>query len=872
MSSPYSISEHIHVFFRRLLILPIALVVVFSLTGVSSGQSAAEFKARMEAALAAAESALAAEEARLDELADRNRERTLTDGRPSVAQATANLRLLAQRIREFKAGELGAREALNSLLVSLDSDVRQLARRLSAQRQRVEQQTAAQQRAEREQAEKGEAERQAREQAERQKAELERVERERAEREEAERKGREQVAREPVGLQWLEFRGDIPRDAVIGGQYNAEPVHVCRDFFHDGIYVGVLYSGSHSGSCRIGWRGAHKREPDFDVLTGTGEIKWIEVDGNFVDPGLLKADTVVTHGDGGFSVEALGDLDDPQPDKNVWYVFRGGRQANGRPIFVCSADHDRGPVPGGVVNGNCHFAYSGEKTKNVFRLLVVKGQFETPEDASRRREERLAANAGRHLQAGNLEDALDNAKRMTVAPLRDQTLQQIAMVHFQAGNFQDAMTTAALMETGQHRDEVLAKLVDAFRQAWDLQDALRAAKQVGSDGLRREKFHGIALAQIAAKDYEGALATAELSRAPTNPYRDKVLARVVDTYREAWNLQDALSIAEQVGNDNVRREKLYGIALAQVTAKDYGGALATAQLSHAPNNDYRDRVFAKVAAAHREAWKFQEALGVADQFYNDDWRRDEFYRIAMGQVDTAKDYEGALATAQLSHAPNNDYRDRVFAKVAAAYREAWRFQEALSIAEQLYNDDWRRDEFYRIAMGQVDTAKDYEGALATAQLSHAPNNDYRDRVFAKVAAAYREAWKFQEALSVAEQLYNDDWRRDEFYRIAMGQVDTAKDYEGALATAQLSHAPNNDYRDRVFARVVDVYRGEGKLQNALRVAEQLADDNARDSKFRDVALAQIEARDYEGATATANRIKAARLRDQVLDEVAKRTQ
>ena len=183
-----------------------------------------------------------------------------------------------------------------------------------------------------------------------------------------------------------------------------------------------------------------------------------------------------------------------------------------------------------------------------------------------------------------------------------------------------------------------------------------------------------------------------------------------------------------------------------------------------------------------------------------------------------------MATAQLSHAPNNDYRDRVFAKVAAAYREAWRFQEALSIAEQLYNDDWRRDEFYRIAMGQVDTAKDYEGALATAQLSHAPNNDYRDRVFAKVAAAYREGWKFQEALSVAEQLYNDDWRRDEFYRIAMGQVDTAKDYEGALATVQLSHAPNNDYRDRVFARVVDVYKGEGKLQDALGVAEQLDDD------------------------------------------------
>ena len=134
MSSPYSISALLHLFSRQPLILLIALVVVFSLPGVSSGQSAAEFKARMEAALAAAESALAAEEARLDELAERNRERTLTDGRPSVAQATANLRLLEQRIRGFEAGEVEARDALNRTLVSLDLDIRQLARRLSAQR------------------------------------------------------------------------------------------------------------------------------------------------------------------------------------------------------------------------------------------------------------------------------------------------------------------------------------------------------------------------------------------------------------------------------------------------------------------------------------------------------------------------------------------------------------------------------------------------------------------------------------------------------------------------------------------------------------------------------------------------------------------
>ena len=219
----------------------------------------------METAIVAAEAALVSEEARLDELAKYNVNRTLADGRPSVAQTASNIRLWEQRIREFEAGERELREALNSTLASLDSDIRQLAQRLSAQREQVEQQTTAQQRAEREQAEQRETDRQAHEQAEKQEAEQERVERERAEQEEAERKAREQVerqnaeqerigreraeqeeaerntreqaARGPVSLQWLTFRSDIPRDAVIGGRYNAEPVHVCRDVLHDGIYV-----------------------------------------------------------------------------------------------------------------------------------------------------------------------------------------------------------------------------------------------------------------------------------------------------------------------------------------------------------------------------------------------------------------------------------------------------------------------------------------------------------------------------------------------------------------------------------------------------------------------------------------------------------
>ena len=364
MPSLYGITTMPRLRSRQMLVLVLVVTSLLALGGVSSGQSAAELRAQMKAAIVAAEAALVSEEARLDELAKYNVNRTLADGRPSVAQTASNIRLWEQSIREFEAGERELREALNSTLASLDSNIKQLAQRLSAQREQVEQQITAQQRAEREQAgkqkaeqervereraEQEAAERKAREQVDRQNAEQERIERERAEQEEAERNTREQAAREPVSLQWLTFRSDIPRDAVIGGRYNAEPVHVCRDVLHDGIYVGVLYSGSHSGSCYIGWRGGHRRGPDFEVLTGIGEIKWIDADENFVDPGLLTADSVVVYGDGGFSVKTTGGLDDQQPDPNAWYVFRGGQQANGIPIFICNADHDSGPKPGGVV-------------------------------------------------------------------------------------------------------------------------------------------------------------------------------------------------------------------------------------------------------------------------------------------------------------------------------------------------------------------------------------------------------------------------------------------------------------------------------------------------------------------------------------------
>ena len=748
MFSVWGISATARLRSCQTLVFPPVVAFVLALGSVSFGQPAAELKAKMEAAITAAEAALVSEEARLDELAEHNVDRTLEDGTPSIGQAASNIRLWEQRIREFEAGELELREILDIALASLDSEIKQLARRLSVQREHVKQQIAAQQRIEREQAERHEAEQQ-------------RVERERAKIEETERQARKQAAREPTGLQWLNSRGEVPRDAVIGGRFNAEPAHVCRDVFHDGIYVGILYSGSHSGSCYIGWRGGHKRAPDFEVLTGVGETRWIEVDENFVDPRLLTADSVVIYGDEGFSLEPAGGLEEHQPDPNAWYAFRGGQQANGVPIFVCKADHDSGPKPGGVVDGRCHFEYSGENIKSEFRLLVVKGWSETPQDSLVRRDESLASTAVRRLEAGNLEQALDAATRMSLADQKDQLLGQIAQAQIQEDRLQDALGTTKLISVALLRDDMLNQIAMAHLHTGNPQEAGAVAILMKPGKLR-----------------------------------DDMLGRVVDRHREAWKLQEALSVAEQVGNDNSRRQHLYNVAMAQVEAGDYEGAMGTAQLSHAPGNDHRDKVFGRVVDKYRESWKLPEALGIAEQIHRDGWRRQHLYNVAMAQIE-AGDYEGAMGTAQLSHAPGNDHRDKVFGRVVDKYRESWKLPEALGIAEQIHRDGWRRQHLYNVAMAQIE-AGDYEGAMGTAQLSHAPGNDHRDKVFGRAVDRYREAGKFQEALSIAEQIYHDGWRRKHLHNIAKGQVN-AGDQEGAKDTANRIEEPQ--LRDKVLSEI-----------------------------------------------------------------------
>ena len=91
----------------------------------------ARFEERINAALEAAEAALALEDARLDRLAVQNSEERLLDGRASLGQVTANIRLWNQKIKELSTEEHELRGELDDTLSSILPAIQALAERLN---------------------------------------------------------------------------------------------------------------------------------------------------------------------------------------------------------------------------------------------------------------------------------------------------------------------------------------------------------------------------------------------------------------------------------------------------------------------------------------------------------------------------------------------------------------------------------------------------------------------------------------------------------------------------------------------------------------------------------------------------------------------
>ena len=124
--------------FRYALTLCTAVVVGALPAQGAADQPVTKIEQRIDAGLEEAGNALDGEAARMDELADWYSDQTLPDGKPSVGQAAANIRIWDRRIRELGAQERNLREGLEGALAKLRPVMDELAERLSPNAQHVE--------------------------------------------------------------------------------------------------------------------------------------------------------------------------------------------------------------------------------------------------------------------------------------------------------------------------------------------------------------------------------------------------------------------------------------------------------------------------------------------------------------------------------------------------------------------------------------------------------------------------------------------------------------------------------------------------------------------------------------------------------------
>ncbi len=186
-------------------------------------------------------------------------------------------------------------------------------------------------------------------------------------------------------LKWTKFEGKVPTNAVKGGQEPGRILYVCRGNFRNGLHPGKIVDGR----CNIGWGGKEHLLANFEVLVGSAGILWRDVEGRS-GPRFQLGIGVTVRENGSFSPWMPRNPEGSPPASDVWYAFRGGYEADGRPLFVCNAKYypgnritrvfrrSKGRHPGKVVNGNCNFGYGGAEIvwKHEFEVLVVKGQYE----------------------------------------------------------------------------------------------------------------------------------------------------------------------------------------------------------------------------------------------------------------------------------------------------------------------------------------------------------------------------------------------------------------------------------------------------------------------------------------------------------------
>lgn len=148
----------------------------------------------------------------------------------------------------------------------------------------------------------------------------------------------------PVYWVLVDRNSPIPNNAIEGGREGGHALYIGRVYHKKGVHVGKV--SPHVGGCVIGWGGKEHNDFDhYEILCGDkNAVRW------------------VNHAEHQGTIQAEG-----------WQPVEGGREEDGRFLFVCQVQHEGGVHPCKAADGSDYaiYSYGGkEYTKKEFNILA----------------------------------------------------------------------------------------------------------------------------------------------------------------------------------------------------------------------------------------------------------------------------------------------------------------------------------------------------------------------------------------------------------------------------------------------------------------------------------------------------------------------
>jgi hypothetical protein len=149
------------------------------------------------------------------------------------------------------------------------------------------------------------------------------------------------AAAEPLVLWQAAANGQIPPNAIPGGQEQGKPLAICAAPYKDGRHPGKVVGKT----CNFGYGGAEIKSEKFDILLGNSAllaqnplfVRWVPAQNGQVPPGAFL-----------------------------------GAQEPGRVLPICRANYQGGVQPGKLVVRNCNVAFNGKEVLIAqYEVLVV---------------------------------------------------------------------------------------------------------------------------------------------------------------------------------------------------------------------------------------------------------------------------------------------------------------------------------------------------------------------------------------------------------------------------------------------------------------------------------------------------------------------